>query len=277
MRKNITITVLIFILSFIGQFIGIKIAEKTSYQSSTTCMDGINYYLPAAKSLWKVGKPLQRDGSFCVHQPPFYPLVLSPFIAVRKSFGISVKQVVQIINIIFSSLAAAGVFLIGLKLFVSVNLALSAALIYAGYPLLIWLCRDAYSEPLFTMLMIYGIFFVFRANETLNFTEMITGMILLGLATLTRGVGLLVPAMLFLGMYIGNPFSKNLIILWIWGIGIYMLTLSPWCIIASIHTGQRVLVTTSFLPSHIHGLTSVSGNPVSELARAYFTSDITRI
>ncbi|MCP4110849.1 MAG: hypothetical protein GY749_35860 [Desulfobacteraceae bacterium] len=271
-RGMIFCAILVFIAAAFGQSLGLMIAETTSYNRSTTCMDGVNYYLPAAESFWQFGKPIQKNGEFCVHQPPLYPLILSPWIAGAQASDISVKHVVQIINVICASLAAVGVFFVGRK-FASIEMALLAALSYAAYPFLIWLCRDAYSEPLFTMLLVYGILLVFNAKENTSIKKMTAGMMLLGLATLTRGFGLLVPFMLFCGLYLLSHRNKQQLVMWGWGLAVYLMVLAPWCFIASRVSGRLVLVTTSFLPSHVHGLINLPGNTISNLAIPFFNSN----
>ncbi len=242
---------------------------RTDQHRNTECFDGQNYFMPMARSLWSQGVPLNRWGMFCTHQGPGYPLVLAPALAAAEVVSLKPVSVAQTLNIVLASIAVLGVFHLARRM-MSWPFALIAALAFTVYPPFIWLTRDAYNEPLFAALMVWGTLTAISGIEGGKKFTLICGMILLAMATLTRAVGLLTPLVLMSAFVPG--FYRNL---HFWrvafgGLLIYVAALTPWICAATRHAGHLVIATTSFAGSHIDGLVSVKGNPLSLQATSFF-------
>jgi len=261
----------VFAAALAIQAAGILFAMRSSYHEQTSCLDGFHYYFPLAKSLWSSGRYLQRDGEFCTRVPPAYPLVLCPAVGLGSAIGLPPIRSAQAVNVLCAALAAAGVYLVARRR-LTPALAGLVAVAFAAYPPFVWLSRDAYSEQLFTLLLVFGLYGLGRSCDRPGVVPLGLGMLLLGLATLTRPIGLLVPAAYLFGLLARGRLRAVRWRAWALGLAVYALTLAPWCFIVSRHLGRTVLVASSFSSSHLDGIVRLPGDPIAEAASRSFTT-----
>jgi 4-amino-4-deoxy-L-arabinose transferase-like glycosyltransferase len=268
----------VFVIALAAQGFGVRLAERTAHHQATRRVDGALYFIPAARSLWTSGVPLEHTGAFCTHHPPLFPLALAPTLAAGDALGLSETIASQFLNVLFGSLSAVGLYFWSRRLLPWPWAAL-AAFAFGAYPPFVWLCRDAYNEPLFTALLLWGLVALAAGRERGRASWVFGAMTLLALATLTRAVGILIPFVVAAAYWFTDrrnavPAARcdtlRFARLLAPGLAVYILLLLPWTVVVSRHNGRFTPVTSSFAFSHVDGLVNVPGNAVSEKAKSYF-------
>lgn len=247
----------------------LAIFEQTDQHRLTQCYDGQNYFFPMARSLWQQGLPIDTWGHFCTHQGPGFPLLLAPFLAAGDYLSVNPVIVARVLNVLCAGLAILGAYSLAARM-MGWRFALLAALSFGFYPPFLWLTRNAYNEPFYTALLIWGIYSVLTGIESGKKFMLFGGGALLGLATLTRAVGLLAPVVILAALATVQSrtpgYWKSCVVV----VVSYLLVMSPWTYIASSHAGRLVIATTSFPGSHIDGLVTLKQNPIGMNAELFF-------
>ena len=248
------LAVVVFAVVLAGAGLGVRMAQRTNYNATTVCMDGKNYYYPMARSLWKEGVPRDIWGKFCTHQPPLFPAVLAPALALGDRCGMGEKTVAQTVNILFACLSAAGVYVL-CRRFVVWPLAMLVGIGFGLYPPFLWLCRDAYNEPLFTCLLVWGVKWLFDGEDSASTGYLAAGAVLLALATLTRAIGLpVIGILLGASVFFRRPRWRESVRLWLPGLALFLILVGSWSCIVSVRSGKVSPVTTSLNGGHVDGL-----------------------
>ncbi len=117
---------------------------------------------------------------------PGYPVFLALFMPV---WGTRPLGAVIVTQVILGALIAVGVAVLANRLFTS-SIGLAAGLIYALAPISIVLSGFAYTETLFTALLVSGVLLLIEGQDHNKWLLSLLSGLIFGLATLTRSVGL---------------------------------------------------------------------------------------
>ncbi len=251
---------------FLGMLMLVTMASRSDLHGETQALDARYFFLPAAKSLWEQGVPLQHDGKFCTHQPPLWPIVLAGPLALQRAFAWPEAWVVRGLTALCAGAAALALWTLGRR-WLSARGAALAAMAAMFLPPVAWLHREAYSEPLFIALMLWATVLSPALDERPSVQRALWAGVLLGAATLTRAIGMLVPLVLIAATLL-HPKAEWRVRLPLWLVTLIVAaaTVAPWSIAASRATGKLTLVTTSLAHSHVDGLIHVPGSPVAARA-----------
>lgn len=251
---------------FLGMLALVTIASRSNLHGETQALDARYFFLPAAKSFWEQGVPLQHDGKFCTHQPPLWPLVLAGPLALQRAQAWPEAWVVRGLTALCAGAAALGLLSLGRR-WLPAGWAAVAAMTAMFLPPVAWLHREAYNEPLFIALLVWATLLSPALDERPNVQRALLAGVLLGAATLTRAIGMLVPVVLIAATLVRPRVEWRVRLpLWLVTVVVAGVTVAPWSIAASRATGKLTLVTTSFAHSHVDGLIHLPDSPVAARA-----------
>jgi 4-amino-4-deoxy-L-arabinose transferase-like glycosyltransferase len=267
----------IFALVFGGMLLASWVATRTQLHGETQALDARYFFLPAAQSLWEQGVPLQHDGKFCTHQPPFWPLVLAAPLAGARALDLPVSWVVRVLTALCAGTTALALAAMLRRWVPDARGAGAAAVVAMFLPPVAWLHREAYNEPLFMALLLWAVVLSPTLAVKPRASWAVAAGALFGAATLTRAIGLLVPAALLVAL-LAQPRDEWRARAWAWLLALttMALVIAPWSWAATQATGRFTLVTTSFAHSHVDGLVHVPGTPLARRAAEQLESNRTR-
>lgn len=186
-------------------------------------MDSQTYQSIATNLLKGVG--YSEDGTNpSIFVAPLYPLTLA---AIYKIFGFH-SLTVELFQCILGVGTAIFAFLIARKVF-NISIALVVLAIVAFAPELFVLSTFLYTESLFIFLLMGTAWALFRLVEHPTSGRIALAGLLAGLATLTRGVTMLLPAILFLALLTKFRPSHALKVTLAFGL-FFILPILPWTV-----------------------------------------------
>ncbi len=167
---------------------------------------------------------LAGQGITNTFQPPLYSLFLA---LIYRIFGQN-PVIVRLIQVLLNSLLCILIYLVGKKAF-NTRIATIALVIAVVYYDLFEMSRFMLSENLFTFFLTGVLYCLYQVKSKdpagINFYQAMAG-ILLGLATLTRGITVVFPVVLLFWVIMTRQKMKNFLVI----IVFFMLTMSPWVI-----------------------------------------------
>ncbi len=165
------------------------------------------------------------------YRPPFFPLVLAGAYKLSGTHDAKARwQAARILEALLGTLAVALIALIALRLW-SPGVALTAATIAAIYPPLLLVGSTLLSESLFVPLVLGVVLAALGARDTRRLRWVALAGVLIGLATLTRGNGIVLLAPVAAMVWTGTPrLSWPALRAPLTLLGVALLTLVPWTI-----------------------------------------------
>jgi 4-amino-4-deoxy-L-arabinose transferase-like glycosyltransferase len=173
-----------------------------------------------------------------VFDAPVYQYVLA---ALFVPFGESLT-VVKVFQAALDSLTACAVCLLAVRLFASTRAGVTAGLLYAVFPLAIYLVADVAPETLFTLLLTLTALALVHAIQTGSRAHFILTGVLLGLTTLTRPTTLYLLPFLIVPLLLLRLTRRTAVQLAILSVPSFALTIVPWTIRNYVVTGEVVPV-----------------------------------
>ena len=200
--------------------------------------DAVEYNLVAVNFLHGQGFQSNNNWSF---QPPLYSLCLAGVYAVTGE----APNVIRILQAILSSLSCVLIFILAWRM-AGVRVASWAGGLACIYPGLVTYSGELLSETLFVFLLLLAVIFLQASRRSGRASDQLWAGLSLGLATLTRGVSLLVLPLVFAWWLIEDHDLKKslrsiaLIVL------VFIITLVPW-------TARNYTRYHHFIPVDSHG------------------------
>ncbi len=208
------------------------------------------------------GKEYRSDFplGFTNARPPLYPL----FIAIIYLFTNKSILAVKLAQALLGALICIVAFFIAKEVFNDRRISFGTGVIYALYPLSIHFSASLASETLFTLLLAFAIFYLFKGYGRPNLKNMLLSGLFLGLAALTKPVILAFVPFLILWLIL---FSSENALSGLKGAVVVMLfmilTILPW-------TLRNYIVFKEFIPiSTGGGVTFHIYNNENTFARIY--------
>lgn len=145
-------------------------------------------------SLTDQAKPVARSmqGEFVTHYPPGMPVLLSFLIKLAENFGLGPKPLIHFVFDVLYALSASIFFLFALQL-TSSKYALLGGLVWASYPLNLWLTKQPNSEIPFLFFFLLSLLSLMRACNSNSLRWAFITSVSLGLAINFRAAGILLP------------------------------------------------------------------------------------
>ena len=218
--------------------------------------DYLYFYEPVAKNL-AAGKGLVTNaGTFAMHYPPGYPLLLAATFKLAAWLSVSPEVTSLGLTLLCHMLAAVFIFLLARKLWS--NWAASiASLAWISYPPILWLTKQPNSEIPFMAVFYASVFVLWsafwrKAGWQLYFLAGLLG----GIAALIRPIGLGAMVMMAVGLLIASRGQSLRLRLALTGLLLLgnFAAIFPWQIWVYARTGRMVLLAGNLVPSIRDGL-----------------------
>ncbi len=201
---------------------------------SPTSMDSSTYHAIAVNLLQ--GKGFSEDGT----NPSIFVAPLYPFFIAAIYWLVGVQPlVVEFVQSVLGVGIAFFTFLLSRKFFGDMR-ALLAFGVTLFFPELFVLCTFLYTETLFITLFLLTIWLALRAMDKTSVKSLALAGVVGGLATLTRGVTMLFPGILFLALLSKYRFGKSLRSVIIYAL-FFVVPILPW-------TLRNYLTFNTFVP-----------------------------
>lgn len=218
--------------------------------------DYLYFYEPVAKNL-AAGKGLVTNtGTFAMHYPPGYPLLLAATFKLAAWLTVSPETTGLCLTLLCHALAAVFVFLLARKLWGDWA-AMVAALAWISYPPILWLTKQPNSEIPFMAVFYASVLVLWsaywrRAGWHLYFLAGVLG----GVAALIRPIGLGAMVMMALGLLIATRGQSLRLRLGLAGLLLLgnFAAIFPWQVWVYARTGRVVLLAGNLIPSIRDGL-----------------------
>ena len=224
---------------------------------TTAGSDFADRYGYAAQSVLAGKGYVGMDGAFFVWYPPGYSMVLLVVFMIGRLFGLTDFTSAQLLNTLFFALNVH--FIIQIAKRVAPRIALLAGLLWLLYPPALWMAKLPYSETFYICLTLAAILSWLKQWDGENVPKwrpIVTGM-LMGLAMLTRPIGLLTPVLLFIAFPLwrgkeATTFQKLRHALLITA-GILVIVL-PWQVTMKVKTGESPLIAKGGVYAAMDGM-----------------------
>jgi len=216
--------------------------------------DYLYFYEPVAESILQ-GKGIPVKENFAIRYPPGYPVFLSMIFYLSQLIGINKLELVVIFNIVITAFACCFLFLIA-ELIFRKRIALIASFLWLSYPFNLWFLKNPNTEVPFIFLLFLGIwFYILALKKKHSGFIFITGVIL-GLASLVRPIGLLLPLLLALMIFFllketSRKIQFFLAIILLIG---NLIIIFPWEYYVFSETGRLIPLSTGGPPSIAGGI-----------------------
>jgi len=215
--------------------------------------DFVVYYEPVARSIL-AGEGITRHGGPAVRYPPGFPAALAGIFWGAGRLGVADAAAVTAVNVAAAALSAALVFLVAQIIF-GTRVGVWAALLWATYPLNLWLSREPNSEVFFIPLVLAGAYLWLRAAPRAGRGGALAAGAAWGAAALVRPAGLFLPFAAAAGQLV-FPGSRRPARMVAAGITLaaFAAAVAPWVIYAGRATGRFVPLSVGGPPTIINGL-----------------------
>lgn len=219
-----------------------------------------DYYLPAAKRMLAGQGYTDKTGQFIARYPPVFPLLVAGTIQVGRTTGVSERTSLDVMIALCGIASALLLFETGLLLF-SFPASLAAALLWLTYPFYLYLAKQPNPESPFIVFLLAAVYawargLVDRCRMSVWVWPFLAGSAA-GLATLTRPISLLLPALLAMLLIWngGRALWRRRLVAATVLVASSVAVLVPWEIAAKRNTGEWILVSSNSSYSTFDGLT----------------------
>ena len=193
--------------------------------------------------------PMSEPGLFITQWPPGMPYLLSAILDFSLFMHLDSNQVIKFFFIILYCSTAVVIFYLA-RNYMSIPFAFLAAMMWAGYPLNLWLTKQPNSEIPFSFCFVLAIYFLCQGMENRKTPFFIACGLALGIAINFRAIGLLLPLVFCLVAHLNwnrlNLFKIQARQIYLIGV---MLTMSyvaimPWEFLVYQNTGRIIPMAT---------------------------------
>lgn len=235
--------------------------------------DYLVYYGPIADNILQ-GKGITLEGKVFPGIAPGFPVVLSGIFALSQLIGIDKLDLVVVFNVIFTAIASCFLFLLSSEIF-NKKIALIASFLWMSYPFNLWFLKNPNTEVPFILLLYAGIWLYILALKRRNLRLFFWGGLILGLASLTRLIGLFLPFFfaLLIFFFLRDVLKRKQFLL---AIALLIGTLTaiiPWGIYTFSTTGSFVSVSNAGIGGVVFGFITLLG-PAGDGAVAPMSNDM---
>ncbi len=206
-------------------------------------------YKPMAQTILQGSGNLLQKNSLIVAAPGYPIFFLLPIFALSEISGINELSLIVFFNAVIIAFSVCVLFRIT-KIMFNQKIALIAAILWASYPLHLWLLKNPNTEVPFLLLFFIAIYLLIRKHPT--FSSYFLAGFFLGLAILIRPIALFLPILFAVLTLLFQKNSLRLSALLLAG---SLLILTPWIGYASFATGHFVPVASSGHQAILSGLT----------------------
>ncbi|MDO8424405.1 MAG: glycosyltransferase family 39 protein [bacterium] len=217
--------------------------------------DYLSFYEPVANNILQ-GKGVLLEGESGFRYPPGYPIILVPIFGLAQLLGIGKLGLIVIFNIIVTAGATCLLFLIA-EMILSRRIALIASFLWLSYPLNLWFLKNPNTELPFIFLFYTGVWLFLSALKKKNFGLIFLSGAILGLNSLIRPIGLLLPFLLALLIFffLKESPKKLCFLLALTLLAGSFLAILPWEVYAFSAIGQVIPLSNSGPTAIVDGFT----------------------
>ena len=204
-------------------------------------------------------------------RPPLYPFFIAMLYAILGKHPL-VVVLVQMIAGVFTVIL---LFRLGLRITGSEKLSFLASLLFALNPNVSFSSTQLLTETLFSFLLIGAFYFFTAYIQHRKTSSLLISGFALGLSTLTRVVSLYLPILLVIFLvYLYRKEISKLAIPVLLFLGIYYLTLTPWCVRNYAIFNRPVIVEINLLPLHVAMLEAHLKNITMQEASKFLENEL---
>jgi len=220
--------------------------------------DYYHFYEPVARNVISANGLVSADGTPALEYPPGFPLILAAAFETADLLGISESLTLRMEILLSRALTAILIYLIAARIYES-RTAVVALLLWATYPLELWLTKQPDSGQVFTVLFLLSIYIFLVTVQNprrINAGYFVIG-ILAGLGSLIRPIGLGIGLVFILAACLLPPKGRLprkpvAVMLLVFG---NLLAIAPWEVWAWRVSGRWIPLSTNGPASMFDGLT----------------------